>query len=45
MGKTQHKIDNIDKEIQEAKDLYVYICENLAQPLIQKWDEKRQRGY
>jgi hypothetical protein len=34
---TRNRIANIDNEIKEARELYSYICENLAQPLLQSW--------
>jgi hypothetical protein len=34
---TRNRIANIDNEIQEARELYSYICENLARPLLQSW--------
>ncbi len=33
----RHRIANIDNEIQQARELYCYICENLARPLLQSW--------
>jgi hypothetical protein len=35
--KTRDRIANIDNEIQEARELYSYICENLARPLLTSW--------
>jgi hypothetical protein len=43
IGKTRHKIDNIDEEIGQAKELYAYICENLVRALMDQWQEQRQR--
>lgn len=36
----QKRIANIDDEIQHAKELYSYICENLAQPLLESWKRR-----
>ena len=35
--KSRNRIANIDNEIKEARELYSYICENLARPLLQSW--------
>lgn len=37
---TQNRIANIDNEIQHAKELYSYICEQLARPLLQSWERR-----
>jgi len=34
---SRNRIANIDNEIKEARELYSYICENLARPLLQSW--------
>jgi hypothetical protein len=34
---TRKRIANIDNEIAEARELYTYICENLARPLLRVW--------
>ncbi len=34
---SRNRIANIDNEIEEARELYSYICENLARPLLQSW--------
>jgi len=34
---SRNRIANIDNEIKEARELYAYICENLARPLLQSW--------
>jgi hypothetical protein len=34
---SRNRIANIDNEIKEARELYCYICENLARPLLQSW--------
>jgi hypothetical protein len=34
---TRNRIANIDNEIKEARELYCYICENLARPLLHSW--------
>jgi hypothetical protein len=31
------RIANIDNEIEEARELYSYVCENLARPLLRSW--------
>ena len=33
----RNRIVNIDNEIEEARELYSYICENLARPLLRSW--------
>ena len=33
----RNRIANIDNEIEEARELYSYICENLARPLLRSW--------
>jgi hypothetical protein len=35
--KSRNRIANIDNEIKEARELYSYICENLARPLLRSW--------
>lgn len=35
--KSRNRITNIDNEIKEARELYTYICDNLARPLLQSW--------
>jgi hypothetical protein len=37
---TQNRIANIDNEIQHARELYSYICEHLARPLIESWERR-----
>jgi hypothetical protein len=37
---TRNRIANIDNEIQHAKELYFYICEHLARPLIESWEKR-----
>lgn len=37
------KIENIDEEIQAAKESYAYICDNLADPLMKVWKKKVER--
>jgi hypothetical protein len=37
---TQNRIANIDNEIQWARELYAYICEQLARPLLQSWERR-----
>jgi hypothetical protein len=37
---TQNRIANIDNEIQWAQEHYAYICERLAQPLIESWEKR-----
>ena len=37
---TQNRIANIDNEIQHAQELYSYICEHLARPLIESWERR-----
>jgi hypothetical protein len=34
---SRNRIANIDNEIEEARELYCYICDNLARPLLQSW--------
>ncbi len=34
---TRNRIANIDNEIKEARELYSYVCENLARPLLESW--------
>lgn len=34
-------IRNVDQTIQEAKDLYAYICQNLARPLLEAWRQRQ----
>jgi hypothetical protein len=34
---SRNRIANIDNEIKEARELYSYICENLARPLLKSW--------
>jgi hypothetical protein len=34
---SRNRIANIDNEIQEARELYSYICANLARPLLRSW--------
>jgi hypothetical protein len=34
---TRNRIANIDNEIAEARELYSYVCENLARPLLRSW--------
>jgi hypothetical protein len=37
---SRNRIANIDHEIEEARELYSYICENLARPLLQSWRKR-----
>jgi hypothetical protein len=37
---SEKRIANIDNEIQEAGELYAYISENLAGPLLQSWKRR-----
>jgi hypothetical protein len=37
---TQNRITNIDNEIQHAQELYAYICEHLARPLLESWKRR-----
>jgi hypothetical protein len=34
---SRNRIANIDNEIKEARELYSYICEDLARPLLRSW--------
>lgn len=34
---SHYRIANIDNKIKEARELYSYICENLARPLLLSW--------
>jgi hypothetical protein len=34
---TRNRVANIDNEIKEARELYSYVCENLARPLLESW--------
>jgi hypothetical protein len=45
MQMSMDKINGIDKEIEEAKELYAYMCENLARPLMDLWSERKARGF
>ena len=37
---TRNRIANIDNEIEWARELYTYICENLASPLLKMWRKR-----
>ena len=37
---SHHRIANIDNEIQHAKELYSYICEHVARPLLESWERR-----
>jgi hypothetical protein len=37
---TRTRIANIDNEIEWARELYTYICENLARPLSKMWRKR-----
>lgn len=37
---TQNRIANIDNEIEHAQELYAYICEHLARPLLESWKKR-----
>jgi hypothetical protein len=37
---SRNRIANIDNEIKDARELYSYICENLARPLLQSWNRR-----
>ena len=40
IASTENRIANIDNEIQWARELYSYICEQLARPLIESWERR-----
>jgi hypothetical protein len=40
IASSHHRIANIDNEIQHAKELYSYICEHLARPLLESWERR-----
>ncbi len=35
--KTRDRVANLDHEIEQARELYAYVCENLARPLLRLW--------
>jgi hypothetical protein len=37
---SRKRIANIDNEVEEARELYSYTCENLARPLLKSWRKR-----